>query len=46
MLRSDIKRLVNPAPARATFAVIRRAFEDAGIEFLETDGVRLKRKGS
>ena len=33
------------APTRATLAVLQRAFEDAGIEFLNSDapGVRLKR---
>jgi hypothetical protein len=29
-------------PARATLPVIRRAFEDGGIEFLGNDGVRFK----
>jgi transcriptional regulator with XRE-family HTH domain len=31
------------APQRSTLAAMRRAFEAAGIEFFNTDGVRLKK---
>jgi transcriptional regulator with XRE-family HTH domain len=30
-------------PNRATLAAIRRALEDAGVEFLDDDGLRLRR---